>query len=61
MVILGPHEALETHEVLNFKTMALMQAKLFQGLVMDDDLRALIQKDVPTIDESDRGVAGLLS
>jgi similar to spore coat protein len=43
---LAPHEALDLHELLNFKTLCLSKSKLMQGLVFDQDLRALMQKDV---------------
>ncbi|WP_079911727.1 spore gernimation protein GerQ [Paenibacillus sp. 32352] len=43
---LAPHEALELHEALNFKTLCLAKSKLMQGLVFDQQLKALMQKDV---------------
>jgi similar to spore coat protein len=43
---LAPHESLDLHEVLNFKTLCLAKSKLMQGLVFDQELRALMQKDV---------------
>lgn len=43
---LAPHESLEIHELLNFKTICLATAKLMQGIVFDQDLKALMQKDV---------------
>jgi len=43
---LAPHEALELHEALNFKTLCLAKSKLMQGLVFDQELKALMQKDV---------------
>ncbi|NHN34648.1 spore gernimation protein GerQ [Paenibacillus agricola] len=43
---LAPHESMELHEVLNFKTLCLAKSKLMQGLVFDQDLKALMQKDV---------------
>ncbi|PLR98748.1 spore coat protein [Bacillus sp. T33-2] len=45
-VILGHHETMDTHEVLNFKTICLMRSKLMQGLCFDNDLKALMEKDV---------------
>ncbi len=44
--VLAAHESLEIHEVLNFKTLCLAKSKLMQGLVFDQELRALMQKDV---------------
>lgn len=46
MQLLAAHESLEIHELLNFKTLCLAKSKLMQGLVFDQDLRALMEKDV---------------
>ncbi|MDC0706820.1 spore gernimation protein GerQ [Priestia megaterium] len=43
---LADHESLDLHEAINFKTLCLAKSKLMQGLVFDDDLRALMKKDV---------------
>jgi similar to spore coat protein len=43
---LAPHETMEIHEMLNFKTLCLAQSKFMQGLVFDRDLKHLMQKDV---------------
>ncbi len=43
---LGFHETMDTHEMINFKTICLMKAKLMQGLCFDNDLKALMEKDV---------------
>ncbi|MXO79202.1 spore gernimation protein GerQ, partial [Paenibacillus sp. OT2-17] len=43
---LAPHESMELHEALNFKTLCLAKSKLMQGLVFDQELKALMQKDV---------------
>jgi similar to spore coat protein len=43
---LAPHESMEIHELLNFKTVCLTKSKMMQGLVFDRDLKALMQKDV---------------
>lgn len=40
------HETMEIHEMLNFKTVCLTKSKMLQGLVFDQDLKALLQKDV---------------
>jgi similar to spore coat protein len=40
------HESLEIHEALNFKTLCLFKSKMMQGIVFDQDLKALMQKDV---------------
>ncbi|KIL34150.1 spore gernimation protein GerQ [Cohnella kolymensis] len=43
---LGPHESMEIHEMVNFKTLCLAKSKLMQGLVFDKDLKHLMQRDV---------------
>ncbi|WP_336779931.1 spore gernimation protein GerQ [Paenibacillus illinoisensis] len=43
---LAGHESLDLHEVINFKTLCLAKSKLMQGLVFDQDLKNLMQKDV---------------
>jgi similar to spore coat protein len=40
------HESMEAHEILNFKTVCLIKSKMMQGLVFDQDLKALLEKDV---------------
>ncbi|KKI90122.1 spore coat protein [Bacillus sp. SA1-12] len=40
------HETMETHEILNLKTVCLLKSKLMQGLCFDNDLKALMEKDV---------------
>ncbi|MFD4931220.1 spore coat protein [Peribacillus butanolivorans] len=40
------HETMETHEIINFKTISLMRSKLMQGICFDNDLKALMEKDV---------------
>ncbi|MFC4100330.1 spore gernimation protein GerQ [Paenibacillus xanthanilyticus] len=43
---LAAHEALDLHEIINFKTLGLAKSKLMQGLVFDRELRQLMEKDV---------------
>ncbi|MGG4211671.1 spore gernimation protein GerQ [Paenibacillus sp. FSL L8-0638] len=43
---LAAHESLEIHEALNFKTLCLAKSKLMQGLVFDQELKDLMEKDV---------------
>jgi similar to spore coat protein len=43
---LGLHETMETHEILNFKTVCLLRSKLMQGICFDNELKALMEKDV---------------
>ncbi|MBB3111019.1 hypothetical protein FHS18_003087 [Paenibacillus phyllosphaerae] len=44
--LLAAHEAIDLHEIINFKTLGLAKSKLMQGLVFDQELRALMEKDV---------------
>lgn len=43
---LALHETLEAHEILNFKTVCLLKSKLMQGICFDNELKALMEKDV---------------
>ncbi|MDU7476363.1 MAG: spore gernimation protein GerQ [Paenibacillus macerans] len=43
---LASHESMDLHEMLNFKTLCLAKSKLMQGLVFDQELKDLMQKDV---------------
>lgn len=40
------HEKMEIHELLNLKSICITNSKLMQGLVFDQDLKALMEKDV---------------
>ncbi|MFD2614926.1 spore gernimation protein GerQ [Paenibacillus gansuensis] len=53
---LAPHESVDLHEALNFKTLCLAKSKLMQGLVFDQELKDLMQKDV---EQSIRAIAEL--
>ena len=43
---LALHETMETHEILNFKTVCLLRSKLMQGICFDNELKILMGKDV---------------
>ena len=43
---LALHEMMEFHEVINFMTLSLLKSKLSQGVVFDQDLRELLEKNV---------------
>jgi similar to spore coat protein len=43
---LALHETLETHEIINFKTVCLMKSKLMQGICFNNELKQLMEKDV---------------
>ncbi|BDH61803.1 spore coat protein F-like protein YraG [Lysinibacillus sp. PLM2] len=40
------HETMEFHELINFMTTSLLKSKLSQGVVFDQDLRDLLDKNV---------------
>lgn len=44
--VLAFHETMDTHEMINFKTVCLMKSKLMQGICFDNDLKELMEKDV---------------
>ena len=43
---LALHEMMELHEVLTFKSVCMTKSKTMQGLVADEELKSLMQKDV---------------
>jgi similar to spore coat protein len=43
---LAPHETMQMHEMLNFKTICMTTSKLMEGVVFDQELKALLEKDV---------------
>jgi similar to spore coat protein len=43
---LAPNETMQIHEVLNFKTVCMTTSKMMEGVVFDQDLKALLEKDV---------------
>ncbi len=43
---LALHETMEFHELINFMTTSILKSKMSQGIVFDDDLRALLDKNV---------------
>ncbi|WP_409298728.1 spore coat protein [Peribacillus sp. SCS-26] len=43
---LANHETLELHEMLNFKSTCVVKSKMMSGVVFDQDLKALMEKDV---------------
>lgn len=43
---LAPNETMQVHEMLNFKTICMTTSKLMEGVVFDQDLKALLEKDV---------------
>lgn len=43
---LAPQETMQVHEMLNFKTVCVTTSKLMEGVVFDQELKALLEKDV---------------
>jgi similar to spore coat protein len=43
---LGPNETMQVHEMLNLKTICMTTSKMMEGVVFDQDLKALLEKDV---------------
>ena len=43
---ISPHEAMDIHEMLNLKTVCMTTSKMMEGIVFDQDLKALLEKDV---------------
>ncbi len=43
---LALHETMQIHEMLNLKTVSMTTSKMMEGVVFDQDLKALLEKDV---------------
>jgi len=43
---LAPNETMQIHEMLNFKTVCIATSKMMEGVVFDQDLKGLLEKDV---------------
>jgi similar to spore coat protein len=56
---LAPHESMEIHEMLNFKTICLAKSKLMQGLSFSEELKELMQKDVQQSIRAVQELAGI--
>ncbi|WP_367142654.1 spore coat protein [Desulfosporosinus sp.] len=54
------HETMELHELLNFKTVCMTTSKMIQGVVFDQELKALLEKDVQQSMQSVNVLQGLL-
>ena len=50
---LALHETMEIHEMLNFKTVSITKTKMMEGIVFDQELKALmervVQQSIPEI------------
>jgi similar to spore coat protein len=49
---LAPNETMQIHEMLNFKTVCLTTSKMMEGVVFDQELKALLERDVKQSIES---------
>ena len=43
---LAPMETMQIHEMLNLKTITMSSSKMMEGVVFDQDLKALLEQDV---------------
>lgn len=43
---LAPHEAIELHEILTFKTLCATKTATMSGFVSDSELKTLLSKDL---------------
>ena len=53
---LSPSETMQIHEMLNLKTVCMTTSKMMEGVVFDQDLKKLLEKDVQ---QSITDIAGL--
>lgn len=57
---LGLNETMQVHEILNLKTICMTTAKMMEGVVFDQELKALLEKDVQQSIITIRGLQDLL-
>ncbi|MCT8975048.1 spore coat protein [Clostridium sp. CX1] len=43
---LAPNETMQVHEMLNLKTVCMTTSKMMEGVVFDQELKGLLEKDV---------------
>lgn len=43
---LGLNETMQVHEILNLKTICMTTTKMMEGVVFDQELKGLLEKDV---------------
>jgi similar to spore coat protein len=55
------HETMELHELLNSKTICMTTSKMIQGVVFDQDLKALLEKDVQQSRQAVTVLQGILT
>lgn len=57
---LAPNETMQVHEILNFKTICMTTSKMMEGVVFDQDLKVLLEKDVQQSITAINGLQNLL-
>lgn len=55
------HETMELHELLNLKTICMTTSKMIQGVVFDQELKALLEQDVLQSRQTVKVLEGLLT
>ncbi len=55
------HETMEIHELLNFNTICMTKSKLIQGVVFDNELKALLEKNMQQCKSAVNVLQGLLT
>ena len=58
---LAPNETMQVHEMLNFKTICMSTSKMMEGVVFDQDLKALLERDVQQSIQSIQSLQKLLA
>jgi similar to spore coat protein len=58
---LAPSETIQIHEMLNLKTVCMTTSKMMEGVVFDQDLKRLLEKDVQQSITAIAGLQNLLS
>jgi similar to spore coat protein len=61
MANLALHEAMELHELINMKTISTTKSKMIQGVVFDQELRTLLERDVQQSMSALNTLQGLLN
>jgi len=54
-------ETMQVHEMLNFKTVCAAASKMMEGVVFDQDLKKLLEKDVQQSISSIKNLQALLT
>lgn len=57
---LAPHEALELHEILTFKTLCATKSSTMSGFASDEELQSLLEKDFSQAKKHIKALSDLL-